>query len=363
MTVKKKKRFSFRLMIQLIYTALTNGYIAGFARGKIYQGPAKQICLPGLNCYSCPGALGSCPVGSLQAVLSSRDYSISFYVLGFLMAVGALCGRVVCGFLCPFGLVQDLLHKIPLPRKWKIRRIPGEKKIAHLRYGILLVFVILLPSLAVNAIGQGDPWFCKYICPSGTLMGGVPLVALEGVGKNQETEPLQPALSAPSGSLTPSLGNPGLNSGTSLSGGLQAGSNQAVSVQSVSGGYRDAAGPLFNWKMILLLMIGVLSILYYRPFCRFLCPLGAIYGLANPISIYKYRLLEDRCVKCGACKKACPMGLDPVKNPNSPECIRCGACIRACPHKALLPSMGIKRQKKTVGCSGNCHGCSGCGKK
>lgn len=361
---KKRKRFSPRLIIQLAYTALTNGYIAGFAHGKIYQGPAKQVCLPGLNCYSCPGALGSCPIGSLQAVLASRDYSFSFYVLGFLMAVGALCGRLVCGFLCPFGLAQDLLHKIPLPRKWKIRRIPGEKIMGHFRYVIVLVFVILLPSLVVNGVGQGDPWFCKYICPSGTLMGGIPLVALsDGSLEGESTIQLQPAQPASAGSLGLSLtAQPNISSGPLLGNpsGAQGGGG---AVQSLTSSYREAAGPLFNWKLTVLLLIAAFSIVYYRPFCRFLCPLGAIYGLANPISIYRYRLLEDRCTKCGACKRACKLGIDPMKHPNSPECIRCGECIRACPHKALLPSMSLKRQKKSGGCSGNCKACSSCSKK
>jgi len=366
--VKKKARFSPRLMIQLAYTALTNGYIAGFAHGKIYQGPMKQVCLPGLNCYSCPGALGSCPIGSLQAVLSSRDYSFSFYVLGFLMAFGALCGRLVCGFLCPFGLVQDLLHKIPLPKRLKIRRIPGEKKIAHLRYVILAIFVILLPSLAVNAFGQGDPWFCKYVCPSGTLMGGVPLVLLGETAAAPENAAKQPALSLPAGNLGLSPGNQGLSAGQIRPNAFNQGGNASSQpvVQSLGGSYRDAAGPLFNWKLTLLLMLAAFSVLYYRPFCRFICPLGAIYGLANPISLYRYKLLEDRCTKCGACRRACKLGIDPVKHPNSPECIRCGECIRACPHQALLPTLTLKKQKKdrtASGCGGNCQGCSGCGKK
>lgn len=368
----KKKRFSPRLMIQLAFTALSNGYIAGFAKGKIYQGPGKQVCLLGLNCYSCPGALGSCPLGSLQSILASRDFSMSFYVVGFLMAVGALCGRLVCGFLCPFGLVQDLLHKIPLPKKMKIRRIPGEKRIAHLRYVILIVFVILLPSLAVNAFGQGDPWFCKYICPSGTLMGGVPLVLLGDTETGPESEGNQPSLAPPAGGAELMQGakglNQGLNSGISLSGGLNKGqsfSSQSA-VQSLSANYRDAAGPLFNWKLMILVFLAAFSVLYYRPFCRFICPLGAIYGLANPISLYRYKLLKDRCTKCGACKRACKLGIDPVKHPNSPECIRCGECIRACPHQALLPTLTLKRRKKEQklsGCSGNCSGCTGCGKK
>ena len=304
--MKKKKRFSFRLMIQLAFTALSNGYAAGFLKGKIYQGAGKQLCLPGLNCYSCPGALGSCPIGSLQAVIADRNHQFSFYVVGFLLIVGALVGRLVCGFLCPFGLVQDLLHKIPLPKKLKIRKLPGERILSYLKYAILLIFVLILPAFAVNIIGQGDPWFCKYICPSGTLMGGVPLVML-------------------------------------------------------GDGFRAAAGALFDWKVLLLIFFLVLSVMYYRPFCRFICPLGAIYGLANPISLYRYQILEEKCVHCGACKKACKLGIDPVKTPNSPECIRCGECVKACPHQAILP--GIKLKKQASSCKGNCASCAGCKEK
>ena len=108
--------------MQAAWALLTNGYLAGFLDGKIYQGPWKKLCVPGLNCYSCPGALGSCPIGALQAVLSSRNFQFAYYVVGFLLLIGALLGRFVCGFLCPFGWIQDLLHKIPFPRKCKTFR-------------------------------------------------------------------------------------------------------------------------------------------------------------------------------------------------------------------------------------------------
>ena len=107
------------LLIRCAFTAVTNGYAQGFLQGKIYRGKLKLICMPGLNCYSCPGALGSCPIGSLQAVLDSGKFRFSCYVLGFLVLFGAVLGRFVCGWLCPFGLVQDLLHKIPLFQKKK----------------------------------------------------------------------------------------------------------------------------------------------------------------------------------------------------------------------------------------------------
>lgn len=267
-----------RTWVQIGFTALTNGYAAGFARGDIYKGPSKVLCLPGLNCYSCPGALGSCPIGSLQAVLASRNYRFSFYVVGFLLAVGALLGRFVCGWLCPFGLVQDLLYKIPGVKK--LRKVPGDRYLKYLKYFILVGFVIVLPLTVLDLVGQGQPWFCKYICPSGTLFGGVPLVAA----------------------------NPLL---------------------------RGALGWLFAWKVGLLIALLLLSAVIYRPFCRYLCPLGAIYGFFNGVALYRFQIDKDKCVNCGACQKACKLDIPVHKTPNSPECIRCGDCKRACPHGAI----------------------------
>ena len=43
-----------RLMVQLLFTIVTNGYLYGFLSGKIYRGSLKYACVPGLNCYSCP---------------------------------------------------------------------------------------------------------------------------------------------------------------------------------------------------------------------------------------------------------------------------------------------------------------------
>ena len=106
-----------RFAIQAVFSLLTNSYVVGFLTGTLYKGPLKQICVPGMNCYSCPGALGACPIGSLQAIFNQSDFSkgvwsdsngylvtkplyyFAFYVVGFLMLVGALCGRLVCGFL------------------------------------------------------------------------------------------------------------------------------------------------------------------------------------------------------------------------------------------------------------------------
>lgn len=267
-----------RLIVQLCWTALTNGYVAGFLKGGIYKGELKTVCVPGLNCYSCPGAVGACPVGALQAVLGEQGKWFSFYVVGFLMLVGAFFGRFVCGWLCPFGLVQDLLHKIPFPKKRKL--LPGDRYLKYLRYLVLAVLVILLPLTVLDLVGQGSPWYCKNVCPSGTLFAGIPLVLMN--------EELQSSL-----------------------------------------------GWLFNWKLGLLVVILLLSVWSYRPFCRYLCPLGAIYGIFNPIAFYRYEVDKEKCINCGACTRACGFELKPNLNPNSSECIRCGDCIRACPKGAL----------------------------
>lgn len=284
-TIKKH----LRTLVQIGFTALTNGYAAGFANGTIYRGPSKSICLPGLNCYSCPGALGACPIGSLQSVLSSRNYQFSFYVVGFLIFIGAVFGRLVCGWLCPFGLVQDLLYKIPFPVKRK--KLPGDRILKYLKYIILAGFVILLPLTVLDVVGQGQPWFCKYICPSGTLFAGLPLI----------------------------------------------GANPLL---------RSALGWLFTWKFALLTVLLVLSILVYRPFCHYLCPLGAVYGLFHPVSLYRYQVDASACTSCGKCQKTCKLDIPVYQTPNSAECIRCGECLNACPHQALHKTLWKKDTSK-----------------
>ena len=162
--------------IQALWAFLTNSHVSGFVTGKIYTGKLKNVCVPGLNCYSCPGAVGACPIGSLQAVVGSWNFKMAYYVIGFLIFIGAIFGRLICGFLCPFGLIQDLLNKIPFPKK--IRTFKGDKLLRKLKYVIFAVFVILLPMFLVDIMGQGAPYFCKLICPAGTLEGGIPLALL-----------------------------------------------------------------------------------------------------------------------------------------------------------------------------------------
>ncbi len=153
---KKKKTLSrktarMRGWIQAAATLLTNIHIPNLFKGKIYQGKAKTVCVPGLNCYSCPAATGACPIGAFQAVVGSSKFKFTYYITDFFILLGVLLGRFICGFLCPFGWFQDLLHKIP-GKKFSTARL---KPLRYLKYIILIVFVILLPMLVTNSIGMG----------------------------------------------------------------------------------------------------------------------------------------------------------------------------------------------------------------
>lgn len=269
----------------------SNPFLFHFARGKLYRGPLKSICVPGLNCYSCPAAAGSCPIGSLQAVIGSPKYNISYYIIGILVLFGALLGRVVCGFLCPFGWFQELLHKLPT-KKFSTRRL---HVLTYLKYGILAVFVIILPMTVVNEVGLADPFFCKYLCPAGILEGGIPL----------------------------SLANASI---------------------------RASLGELFTWKSCILLGVITLAVFFYRPFCKWICPLGAFYALFSRVAAYRFAVDEKKCTGCGVCSRTCKMDVDVFRQPNHAECIRCGDCIQACPHQAIIKIAILRKhvKKETV---------------
>ena len=282
------QRFSrVRGWMQAGATLLTNIHLPNFFRGGIYQGKGKSVCVPGLNCYSCPAASGACPIGSFQAVVGSSKFGFSYYITGFLILLGVLLGRFICGFLCPFGWLQELLHKIP-SKKLSTRKL---KPLTYLKYIILLLAVVLLPALAVNDVGMGDPFFCKYICPQGVLEGAIPLSIV-----NEEI--------------------------------------------------RAALGTLFVQKLFILLAVVALSILFYRPFCKWICPLGAFYALLNKVSLLEIKMDEQKCVSCGKCAASCKMDVDVRKTPNHAECIRCGKCITACPAEALCFHYGFGSSRK-----------------
>lgn len=264
-----------RRFVQVASTLLHNANLVGFVRSTIFTGNTKGLCVPGLNCHSCPGAIAACPLGSFQTALGDVRTKLPLYIVGILIMFGVLLGRAICAFLCPFGLVQDLLQKIPTP---KLKKSTITRWLSLCKYVILFIFVVYLPLHFLWVNGVSTPAFCKYLCPMGTLQAGIPLV----------------------------LANERL---------------QAIT------------GALFQWRLLWLGIIVLASIFIFRPFCRFLCPLGAIYSLFNRIAVFGIKVNAHRCTKCHACTKSCKLDVHQI---NDRECIRCGDCRSICPHNAIV---------------------------
>lgn len=267
---------SKRKWMQLYFALLFNANARGFVNGTIYTGSTKNVCAPGINCYSCPGAIAACPMGSLQNAMNGEHHGSLYYVCGILVLYGILFGRMICGWLCPFGWIQELLHKIKTP---KVKKSPITRVLSYFKYVVLVFFAIIVP--AMYAFRDATlPAFCKYICPAGTLEGGMSLLSYK---VNEE------------------WGMPAL-------------------------------GILFTWKFLLMVSILVGCIFVFRLFCRFLCPLGALYALFNRFSIFGIKLDRDKCVDCNRCIAHCEMDIHHV---GDPECISCGECIAVCPTEAI----------------------------
>ncbi len=262
-----------RRIVQLYTALLYNANIKGFVTGKISTSGSKNVCVPGFNCYSCPGAIGSCPLGSLQNALGSSKTSTISYVFGIIILYGLLLGRTICGFLCPMGLLQDLLYKIKSP---KLRKSKVTKILSYFKYVVLATFVIIVPLISYGVVTL--PAFCQFICPVGLLSG----FAL---------------LSHPA-----------------------------------NAGELVALGVLFTWKFIVAVLIIIGAIFVYRLFCRFICPLGALYSLFSRLALLGVKLDKQKCIDCGLCIKTCKVDINHV---GDHECIQCGECIKVCPTKAI----------------------------
>lgn len=265
---------SKRKIIQLYMALLFNANLKGFATGSIYKGNSKAMCAPGINCYSCPGAVAACPLGSLQGAFSANRSTL-YYVGGILLLYCILFGRLICGWLCPFGLIQELLYKIKTP---KLKKGPVTRILSYLKYVILVFFVFIVP-IAYAFRDTPMPAFCKYICPAGTIEGGLTLLS-----------------------------------------------------NKVNASYFAMLGPIFTWKFLVMVSIVVACVFIFRMFCRFICPLGALYGLFNKISIFGIKVDNSKCINCNLCVNHCKMD---VLHVGDQECISCGECIPVCPTNAI----------------------------
>ena len=252
-----------------IGTLLLNSYFTVFQTKQIYDGPFRSVCVPGLNCHACPTAMMGCPIGMLQHF--SATHKFPFFLIGFLGVIGLISGRFTCGWLCPWGLLQDVMHA------FKRLTVHIPKYLTHLKYATLIILVLILPYLTYQH------WFSK-LCPMGALIAGIPWAVWNPDDPVFESAIVDPA----------------------------------------------SIGTMFWIKMIILGVFLALFLIVKRPFCRTVCPLGATYALFNRVSLVSVKV-KSSCTDCGRCEEICPMDLKVRTEVNSENCIKCLDCTQ-CEH-------------------------------
>lgn len=256
-----------RRLVQIGTLVVSNSYIGSFFYNNIYQGWFKGVCVPFMNCYGCPLAVMSCPIGTLQHFVIIK--AVPFLLIGFVGVIGLVVGRMFCGWLCPFGFIQEMLYKI------KTKKFYPRKAFSYSKY------VILAGLTLVVAYWVGEPWFCK-LCPVGTLEAGIPII-----------------LWNPSGDIF-----------------------------TYGGSIISRVGFLFYTKLLILGGIVFTAILIHQPFCRYICPMGAIWSVFNKFSLFRLWVRKDTCAFFYECHQGCPMEVQVHNSPNDLDCTRCLECTK-----------------------------------
>ncbi len=367
------------------YTATLSVFILNL---NVFGYSLKGICSPGFNCHGCPWATAACPIGVFA--FGSAVRRLPVLALTSILTIGIAVGRLVCGFFCPFGFLQDLLYKLPFPK------IKLPKFVRYFKYAALLLLVFVLPYL----IGFEQSGFIKVDKPEidKTDNGNINVtITVENISTHDVTSPevklsyidqetkeevyseskQYPDITIKAGEtvtlpeiVAPNkLGTADLHVTSPQSNVLQEVPYKLYFCQICPKGALTASIPnklgtettgtyassgWFNLRYVILYVFLILMMISSRPFCRILCPLGAIYGLTAKYSVVTMSVDKDVCINCRKCDKVCPVGLDVVKEIGNAECIVCGDCIDVCPVNCITRDIRFKKKNKDeeITCNG-----------
>ncbi len=237
--------------------------------------PVKRSSLgvfPFINCQSCELATGACPVGTFQMALLKGK--IPYLAMATVILVGAVLGRWICGWLCPFGFLSDIFDRFSKHKKF-------PKKAGYIKF-VLLGIIIITSILSFKSNKQVLP-FCAIVCAGGFFYGLLPYYVTTGFGNLKGKLPFFHVLVL---------------------------YHIAYAVTFLTLAYRYSG----------------------RFFCRYICPMGAVLGLFNKIALVRIEHDSSSCNNCNACNKVCPMGADLCQDSflDRTNCIACARCVKVC---------------------------------
>jgi len=299
---------TLRKITQFCFFLLFNAVVFGL-------GP-WPLLLPILGTLGTPTKTVLEAFGTLQWMLF--ELLIPFLALTSIILTAILVSRSLCGWVCPFGFIQDLLGYV---KKVHTRVSPRtHESMIKVKYLVLAATLFISGTLAITlAAGVGQSYkaslgedFAKApfnaLSPADTLFAVMPRIVLE-------VDHAIPTLMETTASDA---------AGTVVKGILSA--------------------PLLLWFR-LAIMIGIIVLAVYIPrsWCRYFCPNGALMGLLSHFSFLGLKRDPVKCTKvgCRLCVEACPMMVRILDLPwekfNDPDCIYCLKCTDACPTKAIKP--------------------------
>ena len=355
---KTRRVSTLRLFIQVVaVVAVFMGLIIGPFNQPLFAplGPSPRSALVGANllgnqfpdglsvpilaCYYPNGRTVTCPIWQLQAYIFPfwnypRGYEV-FYstsglekigiVLGMTAVAAVILGRFFCGWLCPFGLYQDVLTRIR--KALRLRHLRFSEKtntaLGQSRYVIIAVFLILSVVFGSYAI------LGAQLVP-GTVTGGPEGTEAGIVSKINEpfclvcpARPLCILIECGIGSM-----------------------KWSYISQIVQGPLWITGFYITSINLVILIAVSIISLVYRRFWCR-ICPLGALTALFSSFTPFKQIALtrlqknEEKCTKCGVCKRVCPTQASAVFDQKGGDvtesrCILCARCVEICPYEGAL---------------------------
>jgi MauM/NapG family ferredoxin protein len=225
------------------------------------------------------------PLTCLLVFLASHEFLPIFFLGLAVLGVTLLLGRVFCGYICPLGTLFDLLSL-----RGKKKTLSLDKKLRGIKYFILAF------CLAASFLGV---LFCQYFEP-------LCLLARSGV---ISTFPIIEALFQRLGEFEV----------------------KSFSLQIAT----------------LFLFLALLGVNFWRKrfWCKYLCPTGALLGIASLFNLSK-RKTPENCRECQKCLRVCPMEAisEKAREGVASECIQCRACQKVCPEQGIIFSKGTLKE-------------------